>query len=119
MPIPGARYFIVAGTRPHHAPRPRRATSPPTSTFGRGSVDNLLATRPGHPRSPDFGPPGRVPRPDAPRSSLNALRHGLGAVQAVLPGEDAAEYERRMEAVFEALAPANEVEAAARGPHRR
>jgi hypothetical protein len=42
---------------------------------------------------------------------LNALRHGLGAVQAVLPGEDAAEYERRMEAVFEALAPANELEA--------
>lgn len=59
--------------------------------------------------------PGRAtgPRTSAglARSSLNAVRHGLGAVQAVLPGEDAAEYTRRMESTFEALAPANELEA--------
>jgi hypothetical protein len=70
----------------------------------KGAVNQATSDRPGRATGPRTEA-GRA------RSSLNALRHGLGAVQAVLPGEDAAEYERRMEAVFEALAPANEVEA--------
>lgn len=45
------------------------------------------------------------------RSSLNAVRHGLAATHMLLPGEDSAEYERRMDAVFEALAPADEAQA--------
>jgi hypothetical protein len=70
----------------------------------KGALNQASSDRPGRATGPR-SEAGRA------RSSLNALRHGLGAVQAVLPGEDAAEYERRMEAVFESLAPANELEA--------
>lgn len=45
------------------------------------------------------------------RSALNAVRHGLAGKHLLLPGEDAAEYERRMDAVFEGLAPADEAQA--------
>jgi hypothetical protein len=53
------------------------------------------------------------PRTDAGklRSSLNAVRHGLAGKHLLLPGEDAAEYERRMDSVFVALAPADEAQA--------
>ncbi|WP_242334614.1 hypothetical protein [Anaeromyxobacter sp. SG66] len=45
------------------------------------------------------------------RSALNAVRHGLAGKHLLLPGEDAVEYERRMDAVFEGLAPADEAQA--------
>ncbi len=45
------------------------------------------------------------------RSSLNAVRHGLAAVHMLLPGEDRAEYERRMDGVFTSLAPQDEAQA--------
>lgn len=53
------------------------------------------------PRSPD----GKL------RSSLNALRHGLAAKNFILPGEDATEYERRADAMFDALAPQDAAQA--------
>ena len=59
--------------------------------------------------------PGRAtgPRSEAGkfRSAMNSLKHGLGAVHALLPGEDGEEYTRLMDGVFEALAPANAMEA--------
>jgi hypothetical protein len=45
------------------------------------------------------------------RSSLNAVRHGLAATHMLLPGEDRADYERRMDAIFVALAPKDEAQA--------
>jgi hypothetical protein len=46
------------------------------------------------------------------RSALNATKHGLAGTHLLLPGEDRAEYERRMDAVFEALAPKDGAQAA-------
>jgi hypothetical protein len=45
------------------------------------------------------------------RSSLNAVRHGLAATHLLLPGEDSADYERRMDAIFVALDPKDEAQA--------
>lgn len=45
------------------------------------------------------------------RSSLNAVRHGLAATHMLLPGEDRADYERRMDAIFVALDPKDEAQA--------
>src|SRR6266496_2291843 len=45
------------------------------------------------------------------RSSLNAVRHGLSATHMLLPGEDNADYERRMDAIFVALDPKDEAQA--------
>lgn len=62
-------------------------------------------------RSRSSGPTG--PRTEAGRlrSSLNAVRHGLGGQHILLPGEDATEYERRMDAVFISLDPLDEAQA--------
>ena len=45
------------------------------------------------------------------RSALNATRHGLSGMHIVLPGEDGAEYERRLSTVFADLAPHDEAQA--------
>lgn len=45
------------------------------------------------------------------RSSLNAVRHGLAATHMLLPGEDRADYERRMDAIFVAFDPKDEAQA--------
>lgn len=44
-------------------------------------------------------------------SSLNSLRHGLSANNLLLPGEDAQEYERHLDAYFATFAPATLPEA--------
>jgi hypothetical protein len=56
-------------------------------------------------------PPGPRTEQGKLRSALNATKHGLAGKYLLLPGEDRDEYERRMDAVFEALAPTNEAEA--------
>ncbi|HEY3447521.1 MAG TPA: hypothetical protein VGK67_14295 [Myxococcales bacterium] len=45
------------------------------------------------------------------RSSINAVKHGLAGKNLLLPGEDAAEYEARMDGVFASLAPEDEAQA--------
>jgi len=45
------------------------------------------------------------------RSAINAVKHGLAGKHLLLPGEDSAEYERRIDAVFEALDPKDEAQA--------
>jgi hypothetical protein len=45
------------------------------------------------------------------RSALNATRHGLAGKNLLLPGEDPAEYEARMDELFSTLAPTDEGEA--------
>ncbi len=45
------------------------------------------------------------------RSSINAVKHGLAGKNLLLPGEDASEYEVRMDAVFTALGPEDEAQA--------
>jgi hypothetical protein len=45
------------------------------------------------------------------RSALNATRHGLAGKNLLLPGEDPAEYEARMDELFSTLAPKDEGEA--------
>jgi hypothetical protein len=58
---------------------------------------------------------GRSKGPKTPEgkaaSSLNALRHGLSAKQLLLPGEDAAEYERHLDGYFVTFSPATLPEA--------
>ncbi len=44
------------------------------------------------------------------RSRFNRLRHGLAATVPVLPGEDAAAFQARVDAVVETFAPQNQVE---------
>jgi hypothetical protein len=44
------------------------------------------------------------------RSRFNRLKHGLTATIAVIPGEDRAAYEARLEAMIESMAPRNQVE---------
>jgi hypothetical protein len=45
------------------------------------------------------------------RSAINAVKHGLAGKNLLLPGEDPVEYETRMDAIFAAMAPQNDVEA--------
>lgn len=45
------------------------------------------------------------------RSAINAVRHGLAGKNLLLPGEDAVEYERRMDGIFSSLAPDDEAQA--------
>lgn len=45
------------------------------------------------------------------RASLNATRHGLSGRGLLLPGEDKAEYESRLDGIFTAMAPQNDAEA--------
>lgn len=45
------------------------------------------------------------------RSAINAVKHGLAGKHLLLPGENSAEYERRIDAVFEALDPKDEAQA--------
>jgi hypothetical protein len=49
--------------------------------------------------------------PGKARASLNAVRHGLAGRHILLPGEDELEYSARLEQIFVALAPENELEA--------
>lgn len=53
------------------------------------------------------------PRTDAGRwrSAVNAVRHGLVARHLLLPGEDVAAYEQKMDEIFSALSPTNAAEA--------
>src|SRR6516162_3987027 len=44
------------------------------------------------------------------RSRFNGLKHGLTATIPVIPGEDPAVYEARLEAMIESLPPRNQVE---------
>ncbi len=44
------------------------------------------------------------------RSRFNRLQHGLAAKVTVLPGEDPAEFQDRVDAVMQSLAPQNQVE---------
>jgi len=44
------------------------------------------------------------------RSRFNGLKHGLSSKVPVLPGEDPAEFQARVEAVMESFAPQNQVE---------
>src|SRR5919109_896429 len=46
------------------------------------------------------------------RASMNALRHGLTAAQAVLPHEDEDDYEKLREGMLESYAPENPAEEA-------
>ncbi len=46
------------------------------------------------------------------RASRNATKHGLSAKEVLLPGEDAAEFERLRDGFIEVLEPRNEVELA-------
>jgi len=45
------------------------------------------------------------------RSALNAVRHGLSGTHLLLPGEDAATYEARLDALFVALDPKDDAQA--------
>jgi hypothetical protein len=45
------------------------------------------------------------------RASLNAVKHGLAAQNLLLPGEDPAAYEERMDGVFASLAPMDDAQA--------
>jgi hypothetical protein len=45
------------------------------------------------------------------RSALNATRHGLAGRGLLLPGEDAARYQERLDGVFAALAPQDDAQA--------
>lgn len=45
------------------------------------------------------------------RSALNATRHGLAGRGLLLPGEDRAAYETKLDGIFAALAPQNDAEA--------
>src|SRR6516164_4834001 len=44
------------------------------------------------------------------RSRFNGLKHGLTAKVPVIPGEDAAVYQERLDAIIESCAPQNQVE---------
>jgi hypothetical protein len=46
------------------------------------------------------------------RSRMNALKHGMSARLAVLPGEDEAEFRQRVEGFIDALQPCDAVEVA-------
>lgn len=45
------------------------------------------------------------------RASINAVKHGLAGKNLLLPGEDPICYERRMDEVFESLAPTDDAQA--------
>jgi hypothetical protein len=45
------------------------------------------------------------------RSAINAVRHGLAGRGLLLPGENAAEYETRLDGIFASLAPRDDAEA--------
>src|SRR5215472_14948665 len=44
------------------------------------------------------------------RSRFNGLKHGLTATVTVIPGEDAAVYQERLDAMIESCAPRNQIE---------
>jgi hypothetical protein len=72
----------------------------PTTSQKRIDANRRNAQRSTGPRTPE----GKS------RSRFNGLKHGLTATVPVIPGEDAAAYQARVEAMIESCAPQNQVE---------
>ncbi len=78
---------------------PENTMAPPTSQK-RIDANRRNAQRSTGPRTPE----GKS------RSRFNGLRHGLAATVRVLPGEDPAAFQARVDAVVESFAPQNQVQ---------
>ncbi len=78
---------------------PENTLAPPTSQK-RIDANRRNAKKSTGPRTPE----GKS------RSRFNGLRHGLAATVPVLPGEDPAAFQARVDAVMESVAPQNQVE---------